>query len=104
MGAIAAVALASFIYITDFQTNTKDKNEKSKVYRMLEGENNELLDCSKQRMINILEDLRIKYTPYYTHFYHMLVALESEYAEKPVLKKKLREKIQDILEKKVAEI
>ena len=45
----------------------------------------ELPECSKEKLLNILEDLRIEYTPYYTHFYHMLVALASEYEDKPIL-------------------
>ena len=55
-------------------------------------------------MLNILEDMRIKYTPFYTHFYHMLIALETEYAEKPILRNKLRDKIQANLESKVVDI
>ena len=33
-------------------------------------------------MYEILEDLRIKYTPYYTYYYNLLKELEDEFSEK----------------------
>ena len=45
----------------------------------------ELKKCSKERLLVILEDLQMEYTPYYTHYYHLLQALEEEYGNKPVL-------------------
>jgi hypothetical protein len=84
---------------------TKENSIKKKQLILDESpETKELQECSKQKLLNILEDLRIEYTPYYTHYYHMLKALATEYAGKPILQKKLREKIQDKLESKVEEI
>lgn len=88
-----AVGLATLLYMTN-KPAPSDKQVKD----------TEHPECSKEKMQNILEDLRIEYTPYYTHFFHMLVALGSEYEDKPTLQKKLREKIKDRLEQKVEEI
>ena len=35
----------------------------------------ELNKCPKKKLIAILEDLQMEYTPYYTHYYHLLTAL-----------------------------
>ena len=60
--------------------------------------------CSEEKLLSILEDLRIEYTPFYTHYYHMLVALKQEYGDKPSLCKKLKERISEKLDKKTIEI
>lgn len=39
--------------------------------------------CSLPQLLKILEDMRIQYTPYYIHYYHMMTALEQEYRDKP---------------------
>ncbi len=31
--------------------------------------------CSLSKLLAILEEMRIQYTPYYIHYYHMMVAL-----------------------------
>ena len=36
---------------------------------------------SEQKMLEILEDLKIELTPYFTYYYHMLKALEKEAAD-----------------------
>lgn len=94
MGGIA-VGLATMLYLS-----TKGTSEAKPQQR----QNEELKECPRDKLLNILEDLRIEYTPYYTHFYHMLVALRSEYSEKPVLQRKLRDKIKDSLEQRVEQI
>ena len=45
----------------------------------------ELNKCPKKKLIAILEDLQMEYTPYYTHYYHLLTALQQEYRGKPIL-------------------
>ena len=42
----------------------------------------------------------MEYTPYYTHYYHLLNALPTEYRNKTILQQKLREKICAKLEQK----
>ena len=49
--------------------------------------------CSEQKLLAILEDLMIDYTPFYQHYYHMLTALDKEYPGKPHLQEQLRLKI-----------
>jgi hypothetical protein len=88
-----AIGIATLIYYSA-------KNQTSKEL----PKSDELADCSAAKMSNILEDLRIEYTPYYNHFYQMLVALGNDYQDKPTLQRKLREKIKDRLEAKVEEI
>ena len=36
----------------------------------------ELIKCPKAKLIAILEDLQMEYTPYYTHYYHTVTALQ----------------------------
>jgi len=52
----------------------------------------------------ILEDLRIEYTPYYIHYYHLLTTLQHDYADKPKFIENLRLKIQDKLQSKLKEV
>lgn len=52
----------------------------------------------------ILEDMQIQYTPYYTHFYHLLTVLEQEYASKPQMHAKLKARIAEKLEDRTTEI
>ena len=60
----------------------------------------ELYNCSKKKLLVILEDMQMEYTPYYTHYYHLLNALPTEYRNKTILQQKLREKICAKLEQK----
>ena len=64
----------------------------------------ELIKCPKQKLIAILEDLQMEYTPYYTHYYHLLTALQQEYRGKPILQQKLTDKICTKLEEKTKQI
>ena len=41
----------------------------------VDSETGELIKCPKKKLIAILEDLQMEYTPYYTHYYHSLTAL-----------------------------
>ena len=60
--------------------------------------------CSLQKLLAILEELQLQYTPYYAHYYHLLVALNQEYSGKPAICAKLKEKIEERLELKTTEI
>ena len=42
----------------------------------VDPETGELVKCPKRKLIAILEDLQMEYTPYYTHYYHSLTALQ----------------------------
>lgn len=75
-GGAAVVSLAAY-----FMFGAEENEEKVKKQI--------LVMCSEEKLLNILEDLRIEYTPYYTHYYHMLVTLQKEYSDKPILCKKL---------------
>ena len=90
-----ALGIASLLYMQS--TKTLESTEKN-------PNRENLPECSKEKLLNILEELRIEYTPYYTHFYHMLTALAAEYEDKPILQQKLRDKIKDKLEVKVEQI
>ena len=64
----------------------------------------EILKCPKKKLLAILEDMQMEYTPYYTHYYHLLTALPTEYRNKTILQQKLREKICAKLEQKTMQI
>ena len=59
---------------------------------------------SKQQLLTILEDLRIEYTPYYIHYYHVLTAIDQEYTDKPKIREDLRQKVHDRLDSKLKEV
>ena len=40
---------------------------------------------TKQRLLMLLEDLRMEYTPYYIHYYHSLTAVQQDYGDRPRL-------------------
>lgn len=61
-------------------------------------------ELTKQRLLMLLEDLRMEYTPYYIHYYHCLTAVHDDYRDRPKLVKQLTEKIKDRLESKVKEV
>jgi hypothetical protein len=52
----------------------------------------------------ILEDLRMDYTPYYIHYYHLLKALHQDYSDKPKLIENITKKIEDKLHDKVKDL
>ena len=54
--------------------------------------------CSLQKLLSILEELQIQYTPYYIHYYHLIVALNQENRDKPAICAALKEKIAEKLE------
>eukprot|EP00353_Schmidingerella_taraikaensis_P003266 CAMPEP_0185576820 /NCGR_PEP_ID=MMETSP0434-20130131/7668_1 /TAXON_ID=626734 ORGANISM="Favella taraikaensis, Strain Fe Narragansett Bay" /NCGR_SAMPLE_ID=MMETSP0434 /ASSEMBLY_ACC=CAM_ASM_000379 /LENGTH=113 /DNA_ID=CAMNT_0028194181 /DNA_START=46 /DNA_END=387 /DNA_ORIENTATION=+ len=66
----------------------------------VDPDTNELIKCPRQKLIAILEDLQMEYTPYYTHYYHLLAALQQEYRGKPVLQQKLTDRICNKLDEK----
>lgn len=70
----------------------------------VDSETGQLIQCPKEKLIAILEDLQMEYTPYYTHYYHLLTALQQEYHNKPVLQKKLTDRICNKLDQKTKEI
>ena len=67
-------------------------------------QNGELVVCPKQKLMAILEDMQMEYTPYYTHYFHLLTALPQEYKNKSILQQKLREKICSKLEDRTEQI
>ena len=64
----------------------------------------EIVKCPKRKLLAILEEMQMEYTPYYTHYYHLLSALPTEYRNKTILQQKLREKICAKLEQKTMQI
>ena len=60
--------------------------------------------CSLQKLLVILEEMRIKYTPDYIHYYHMLLALNKEYKDKPHLRVQIKTRIETRLEEKTNQI
>lgn len=44
-------------------------------------------EYTKQRLLLLLEDLRMEYTPYYIHYYHSLTAVYQDYGDRPRLVK-----------------
>jgi hypothetical protein len=44
-------------------------------------------ELTKQRLMMLLEDLRMEYTPYYIHYYHSLCAVHQDYGDRPRLVK-----------------
>ena len=44
-------------------------------------------ELTKQRLLMLLEDLRMEYTPYYIHYYHSLCAVHQDYGDRPRLVK-----------------
>lgn len=61
-------------------------------------------EYTKQRLLMLLEDLRMEYTPYYIHYYHSLTAVHQDYGDRPKLVQQLTEKIKERLENKVQEV
>jgi hypothetical protein len=61
-----ALGIASLLYLSAQKATSDTEKNPSGDY---------LPECSRDKLLNILEELRIEYTPYYTHFYHMLTAL-----------------------------
>ena len=56
---------------------------------------------NKEKMIEILEDLRIELTPHFIHFYNMLNALDKEYDEpKSAVLHTIRQRVRKDLEEK----
>ena len=70
----------------------------------VDPETGELIKCPKKKMLAILEDLQMEYTPYYTHYYHLVTALQQEYSGKPILQQKLSDRLCNKLEEKSKEI
>jgi len=68
--AFAGAAIAYFTYYT---------NKSSQKTKDLQAA------CSLEKLIQILDEMKMEYTPYYFHYYHMLTALEKEYRGKPQL-------------------
>ncbi len=54
--------------------------------------------CSLEKLLAILEELQIQYTPYYTHYYHLIVAMHQENMDRPAICAALKEKIAERLE------
>ena len=66
---------------------------------------NEEGEHTKQRLLMLLEDLRMEYTPYYIHYYHTLTAVNQDYAQdRPKLAQQLKAKIKERLDQKLKEI
>ena len=42
-------------------------------------------ELTKQRLLMLLEDMRMEYTPYYIHYYHSLTAVHQDYLDRPKL-------------------
>lgn len=61
-------------------------------------------ELTKQRLMMLLEDLRMEYTPYYIHYYHALCAVHQDYGDRPRLVKQLTDKIKERLDSKIAEV
>ena len=61
-------------------------------------------ELTKQRLMMLLEDIRMEYTPYYIHYYHSLTAVHQDYGDRPKLVKQLTDKIKERLETKCAEV
>ena len=61
-------------------------------------------EISSEKLLLILEDMRIQYTPYYNHYYQLLCALDQEYSSKPNIRGKMKGKIADKLEERTLEI
>lgn len=70
----------------------------------VDPETGELIKCPRQKLVAILEDLQMEYTPYYTHYYYLLAAIQQEYRGKPVLQQKLTDRIYDKLVAKTTKI
>jgi len=105
----AAVTLAlSYLFIQSKATANDDAGEMTG----LEGEETgptivkvERDICSQEVLENILEDLSLQYTPFYTHYFHILTAIEQEYGQtKPILAQKLRDKVNERLDEKTTDI
>ena len=61
-------------------------------------------ELTKQRLLMLLEDIRMEYTPYYIHYYHSLIAVNQDYGDRPKLAKQLTDKIRERLESKCKEV
>ena len=61
-------------------------------------------EYTRQRLLLLLEDLRMEYTPYYIHYFHALTAVYQDYSDRPKLAKQLRDKIKERLDAKCAEV
>ena len=70
----------------------------------VDPETGELIKCPRQKLVAILVDLQMEYTPYYTHYYYLLAAIQQEYRGKPVLQQKLTDRIYDKLLAKTTKI
>jgi hypothetical protein len=72
------------------------------VYQSMKGQTAMHVDTdsvfNKQRLLLLLEDLRMEYTPYYIHYYHSLTAVHQDYHERPKLAKQLVAKIKERLD------
>lgn len=61
------------------------------VYKSVKAasENGDLMineeEHTRQRLLMLLEDLRMEYTPYYIHYYHSLTAVVQDYGDRPKL-------------------
>ena len=65
---IGSTALASLVGLYFLYKSVKSAGEKGDLY-INESE------LTKQRLMMLLEDLRMEYTPYYIHYYHSLCAV-----------------------------
>lgn len=98
MGAFVSIGVALSYYMLR-QTADDDQMTKTGEFDLrVDPESGELIKCPREKLIAILEDLQMEYTPYYTHYYHLLKALQREYASKPILQQKLTDRLCNKLE------
>ena len=94
---LGGTALASLFGLYVLYRSVKSKSGDGDLY-INESE------LTKQRLMMLLEDLRMEYTPYYIHYYHSLCAVHQDYGERPRLVKQLTEKIKERLETKLSDV
>lgn len=55
-------------------------------------------------MVQILNDLKLEYTAYYVHYYHMLTAASQQYKDRPNILAKIRSVVTQRIEDRTEEI
>ena len=67
---VAATAVASVAFLL-YGT----KSSSADFDLSVDSQTGELVRCPKKKLMAILEDMQMEYTPYYTHYFHLLTAL-----------------------------
>ena len=96
-GSMALLGAAGLAYL--YYQNRKNEN-----FLGFRPDHSQGPDNSKQKLINVLEDLHLEYQPYYVHYFHLITALQRDYGDRPQMVSRLKESIEKRLHEKTREV